>query len=329
MKILVTGGAGYIGSFMVKRLLQDNHEVTVLDSLERGHKQVVDDRAKLVVGSILDEQFLAKVFSENTFEAIIHFAGFISMGESMEKPDIYFSNNTFGTLNLLKVAEKNNVKRFIFSSTAGIYGNPVNTPIPEGHEKNPENPYGESKLMVEKFLSWYEKIKGLNFVSLRYFNACGASLDGDLGEDHDPETHIIPLAINSILTNSKFKLFGTDYKTEDGTCVRDYIHVLDLIEAHVLALQKLQNDNGGFYYNVGTGKGYSNKQVLEVIKNVSGKDLQIENSPRRPGDADILVADVTKIKSELNFAPKYSDLETIIKTAWKWHSNKLQTTNEK
>lgn len=327
MRILVTGGAGYIGSFMVRRLLQDNHEVTVLDSLERGHKQAVDNRAKLVEGSILDEQFLAKVFSENSFEAIIHFAGYISMGESMEKPDIYFTNNTFGTLNLLKEAEKNNVKKFIFSSTAGVYGNPVKIPIPEDHEKNPENPYGESKLMVEKLLLWYEKTKRLNFVCLRYFNACGASLDGTSGEDHDPETHIIPIAIKAILTNSKFKLFGTDYKTEDGTCVRDYIHVLDLVEAHILALQKLQNNNGGFYYNVGTGKGYSNKQVLEVVKNISGKDLQIENSPRRPGDADMLVADVTKIKSELDFSPKYSGLETIVKTAWEWHSNKFK--NEK
>jgi len=319
MKILVTGGAGYIGSFMVKRLLQDNHEITVVDSLERGHKEFVDPRANLQVGSILDESFLAKIFSENNFEATIHFAGYISMGESMEKPDIYFNNNTFGTLKLLEAARVHNTKKIIFSSTAGVYGNHTKTPIPEEHIKNPENPYGESKLMVEKLLNWYEKIHGINFVALRYFNASGASLDGKSGEAHDPETHIIPKAIQAALNNSEFNLFGTDYKTNDGTCVRDYIHVIDLVEAHVLALEKLQNAKGGFYYNVGTGKGYSNKEVLEMVKKVTGREFKIKNSPRRSGDADTLIADVAKINSDLKFSPKYSDLETIVKTAWEWH----------
>jgi UDP-glucose 4-epimerase len=319
MNILVTGGAGYIGSFMIKRLLQDSHEVTVIDSLERGHKESVDPKTDLQIGNILDEAFLANVLSKKSFDSIIHFAGYISMGESMENPSIYFENNTFGTLKLLEAAKDHNIKKIIFSSTAGVYGNPVKTPIPEDHAKNPENPYGESKLMVERLLSWYQKIHGLSFVALRYFNACGASLDGDLGEAHDPETHIIPLAVKSVLNKQPFSLFGSDYKTTDGTCVRDYIHVLDLVEAHVLALHKLQDQSGGFYYNVGTGKGYSNKEVLEMVKKVTGTDLQIQTMPRRPGDADMLVADVTKINSELQFLPKYSDLETIIKTAFEWH----------
>jgi UDP-glucose 4-epimerase len=322
MKVLVTGGAGYIGSFMVRRLLDEGFEVTVADSLERGHEKAVDPRAVLRKGNLLDEAFLKELFSEGSFEAIVHFAGLISMGESMQEPEIYFKNNTFATLRLLEHAKQNGVKKFIFSSTAGVYGNPFEIPIPENHPKNPENPYGESKLMVEKILGWYQKIHGVSFVSLRYFNACGAALDGSLGEDHSPESHIIPNAIKAALKDETFRLFGTDYKTPDGTCVRDYIHVIDLVEAHILALKKIQTESGGFYYNVGTGKGYSNREVLEMVKKVSGADFKIEETDRRPGDADSLVAATEAIRTELGFAPKYSDLETIIKTAWKWHSSK-------
>lgn len=324
MRILVTGGAGYIGSFMIKRLLHDNHEVAIIDSLERGHKEMVDERVALKIGNLGDPFFLSEVFAHQSFDAIIHFAAYISMGESMKDPYMYFENNMYNTLKLVEMAAKNNVKKFIFSSTAGVYGNPVKIPIPEDHAKNPENTYGESKLMVERLLSWYQKIYELSFVSLRYFNACGASLDGSMGEAHDPETHIIPNAINAVLQNKPFFLFGNDYKTADGTCVRDYIHVLDLVEAHVLALNKLQNDNGGYYFNVGTGKGYSNKEVLEMVGKISGKDLQVKIGSRRLGDADMLVADVTKINSELQFNPKYSDLETIVKTAWEWHKRNLE-----
>jgi UDP-glucose 4-epimerase len=322
MKVLVTGGAGYIGSFMVRRLLDEGFEVTVADSLERGHEKAVDPRAVLRKGNLLDEAFLKELFSEGSFEAIVHFAGLISMGESMQEPEIYFKNNTFATLRLLEHAKQNGVKKFIFSSTAGVYGNPFEIPIPENHPKNPENPYGESKLMVEKILGWYQKIHSVNFVALRYFNACGAALDGSLGEDHSPESHIIPNAIKAALKDETFRLFGTDYKTPDGTCVRDYIHVIDLVEAHILALKKIQTESGGFYYNVGTGKGYSNREVLEMVKKVSGADFKIEETDRRPGDADSLVAATEAIRTELGFAPKYSDLETIIKTAWKWHSSK-------
>ena len=304
---------------MVKRLLQDNHEVTIVDSLERGHRDAVDPRAQLKVGNLSDTSFLVEVFASQQFDAVIHFAAYISMAESMQNPYMYFENNTYNALRLIEEASRANVKKFIFSSTAGVYGNPIKSPIAEDHPKNPENPYGESKLMVERILSWYQKIHGMNFVVLRYFNACGASPDGSIGEDHDPESHIIPNAIRAALEKREFSLFGDDYNTPDGTCVRDYIHVLDLAEAHMLALHKLESDRGGFSYNVGTGKGYSNKEVVELIKKVSGIELKYIIAPRRPGDADALVADNSKIVSELHFSPRYSDLETIVKSAWEWH----------
>ncbi len=319
MKILVTGGAGYIGSFMTKRLLERGDSVVVLDSLERGHKEAIDPKAEFMQANLWEWDKLESIFQKHSFDAIMHFAGYISMEESMRDPRIYFYNNTGGSLELMEHARKTHVKFFIFSSSAGVYGNPTKLPITEDHPKNPTNPYGESKLMVEKMLSWYQKIYGLNFAALRYFNAAGAALDGTRGEDHDPESHIIPLAIRAALGDKEFNLYGTDYETADGTCVRDYIHVLDLVEAHVLALEKLGKDGGGFAYNVGTGKGYSNKEVLEMIKKVSGRELKVIERPRRPGDANELVADVSKIKEELGFIPKYSDLKTITETAWKWH----------
>jgi UDP-glucose 4-epimerase len=325
MKILVTGGAGYIGSFMIKRLLERGDEVIVVDSMERGHREAIDQKAKLYTGNLLDREFVARVFSENKFDGVIHFAGFISMGESMDNPYIYFQNNVFTTLNVIEEMVKTNTNNFIFSSTAGVYGNPTKIPIPEDHPKNPENPYGESKLMVEKILSWYQVTHGLNCAALRYFNASGASLDGMHGENHLPESHIIPNIIKAIQKGESFKLFGTDYDTKDGTCVRDYIHVLDLVEAHLLTLEKLQKDKGMLIYNIGTGVGNSNKEVIEMVKKVSGKELQIEESSRRPGDANALIADSSKIKQELGFSPKYSDLETIVKTAWQWHSSKPKT----
>ncbi len=319
MKILVTGGAGYIGSFMVKRLLDDGFEVVVLDSLERGHKDAVDNRAELAVGNLLDKAFIAEVFSQNAFDGIIHFGGYISVGESMQKPALYFDNNTEATINLLEETVARNVKKIIFSSTAAVYGDPERTPIDEDHPKNPESVYGESKLMVERILKWYQKIHQMNFVALRYFNACGAALDGSMGEQHSPETHIIPCAVRAMMEKKPFTLFGTDYNTPDGTCVRDYIHVLDLVEAHILALKHLEKNSGGFFYNVGTGIGYSNKEVLEMVKKESGESLEIVTAERRPGDADTLVADPTRINTELGFKPQHSDLETIVKSALAWH----------
>lgn len=320
MKVLVTGGAGYIGSFMVRRLVEEAHEVVVLDSLEKGHQQTVPPQVKFEKGSLLDKKFLSELFDRYSFDAVIHFAAYISMKESMENPYAYFENNTYGALNIIEEARKHSVLKFIFSSTAGVYGNPEEVPIPETHPKNPTNSYGESKLMTERLLNWYQTIFGLNFVVLRYFNASGASFDGMLGEMHDPETHIIPNAINAVLADKEFTLFGSDYDTPDGTCVRDYIHVLDLVEAHILALRFLTTNKGGFTYNVGTGHGYSNKEILEMVKKVSGRELKVKIEIRRPGDAGSLVADATKITQELGFSPKYSDLETIVKTAWEWHS---------
>lgn len=328
MKILITGGAGYIGSFMTKTALDKGIQVVVADSLERGYKEAVNPSAKLYVGNLLDREFVSKIFSENKFDAVIHFAGYISMGESMENPYIYFQNNVFSSLNIMEEMVKAKTDKFIFSSTAGVYGNPIKLPIPEDHPKHPENPYGESKLMVEKLMSWYQKTYGLNSVALRYFNASGASLDGKLGENHNPESHIMPNIMKAILCGESFELFGTDYNTKDGTCVRDYIHVVDLVEAHVLAIEKLMKDKGMFAYNVGTGKGYSNKEIIEAVREISGKDFQISELARRPGDADTLIGDASKIKTELGFNPKYSDLETIVKTAWEWHS-KLKIRNEK
>lgn len=319
MRVLVTGGAGYIGSFMTKRLVNEGHDVVVLDSLENGHREAIDEKATFVQGNTLDKKFLNGAFEKYSFDAVFHFAAYISMGESMEKPGMYFENNVFGTVQVLEAMANHNVKTFIFSSTAGIYGNPKQIPIPEDHPKHPTNPYGESKLFVEKILHWYHVIHGINFACLRYFNAAGAALDGSLGEDHTPETHIIPNIINAVLNNEEFTLFGTDHNTDDGTCIRDYIHVLDLVEAHMLSLKKLQNEKGALYYNVGTGKGYSNKEVIEIIKKVSSSEIKIKQAERRPGDAQILVANPDRIKKDMGFLPKYSDLETIIITAWEWH----------
>lgn len=319
MRILITGGAGYIGSFMVKAAIDKGNEVIVLDSLEKGHKEAVDPKAKIIVGDLKNKDFVNSVISYDKFDAVVHFAGFISMAESVSNPYTYFNNNVNASLNVIETMVKNKINNFIFSSTAGVYGNPIKTPITEDHPKNPTNPYGESKLMVEKILTWYHKIYNLNFVSLRYFNAAGASLDGMMGENHSAETHIIPNAIRAALNKTEFALYGQDYRTPDGTCLRDYIHVIDLVEAHVLAIEKIKNEGGEFFYNVGTGQGHSNREVIDMIKKVSGLEINIEVTDRRPGDADILIADPTLIKKDLGFSPKYSDLETIIKSAYKWH----------
>lgn len=305
---------------MVKYLLERGDEVAVADSLERGHKEVIDKRAIFREGDLLNKDFVRLIFKDIKYDAVINFAGFISMGESMRNPYLYFQNNVFSSLNVLEEMIKTENNNFIFSSSAGVYGNPVKLPIPEDHQTQPENPYGESKLMVEKLLKWYQITHGLNSVALRYFNASGASLDGSMGENHNPESHLIPNIIHALMEGKSFKLFGTDYKTKDGTCVRDYIHVLDLVEAHALAIEKLGRDKGVHIYNVGTGDGFSNRQVLEMVEKVSGQKVDISESERRLGDADELIADTQKIKSELKFSPKYSDLETIVKTAWQWHN---------
>jgi UDP-glucose 4-epimerase len=320
MKVLITGGAGYIGSNMVKRLLDEGHTVTVADSLERGHKEFVDQRATFIQGDLRGEAFVKEVFSKDSYDCVMHFAAFIAVGESMQQPGLYFTDNVHTTILILDAMKEHGCKKFIFSSTGTVYGTPSANPIPESHPKNPENPYAESKLMVEKILHWYYQVHGIGSAVLRYFNASGAALDGSMGEDHKPETHLIPNAIKAALNNTSFTLFGDDYQTHDGSCIRDYIHVLDLIQAHVLTLKKLEEQNGEYLYNVGTGKGSSNKEVVEMVKRISGVNFPIEIKERRAGDVQETVADASKIRQELGFEPKYSDLQTIIETAWKWHS---------
>lgn len=321
MTILVTGGAGYIGSFMTKRLLDEGYSVVVLDSLERGNQNVVDQRAVFEKGNLLDSQFVQGVFSRHKIEAVIHFAAYISMAESMENPGVYFSNNVDASRNILEVIKTNPIP-FILSSTAGVYGNPVHVPIAENHPKQPTNPYGESKLMAERILSWYHKIFHVPYAALRYFNAAGASTDGTMGENHHPESHIIPNIIKAGLENKPFVMYGDNYDTEDGTAIRDYIHVYDLADAHLLALKKLFMDKSELIYNIGTGNGYSNREVFEAVKEVSGLTIQLQIADRRPGDASILIADPSRVKTQLGFNPLYSDLRTIVKTAWNYHSRR-------
>lgn len=318
MNILVTGGGGYIGSFMVKALVNRNESVSVIDNFERGYEDAVDKRAKILKGDLLDKSFVVRALESEKFDAIIHFAGLISVAESMREPGMYFESNIMGALNIMDVVKDSGVK-FIFSSTAAVYGNPLTLPIPEDHPKNPTSPYGVSKLMVEDILKWYNQIYGLSSVALRYFNASGAALDGSMGERHKPESHIIPLAIKAVLNDEEFRIYGNDYETADGTCERDYIHVLDLVKAHILALDNMKL-GVSTSYNVGTGIGYSNKQVVEMIEKVSNKKIRLIEDKRRPGDPDKLIADPQKIKTELGFNPEYSNLETIVGSAYKWHS---------
>lgn len=320
-KILVTGGAGYIGSFTVAVLKKFGFEPIVFDSLETGHRKAIPE-TKIYVGNLLkDMRLLERVFKEEKPEAVIHFAAYIEVGESMKNPQKYFLNNVGGSLNLLRVMIKNKVLKIVFSSTAAVYGEPEKIPIDEDDPKFPTNPYGESKLMVEKILNWYGKAYGLSSVSLRYFNAAGAALDGSIGQDYPKPIHLITRACEAALgKRSDFKIYGNDYETPDGTCIRDYIHVLDLAEAHIRALEFLYKGNKGFdVYNVGAGRGYSVLEVVEMVKKVSGVSFSSPIGPRREGDPARLIASPEKAIKELGFKPKYSDLETIIKTAWLWH----------
>jgi len=321
-KILVTGGAGYLGSFIVRALLKASFNPIIFDSLENGHRESVPSGVELNVGNLQhDTEILDKIFKKEKPMAVIHFAGFIEAGESVKNPQKYFLNNVISALNLLKTMMENQVFRLVFSSSAAVYGEPKKIPIDEEDPKFPTNTYGETKLMVEKILQWYSKAYDFNSIALRYFNACGAALDGSIGEDHNPETHLIPLAIQAALGQRKeFTIFGDDYPTPDGSCIRDYIHVLDLAQAHVVALESLLAENPGFRaYNVGTGRGYSVMEVVGALKKISKIDFNSPIGPRRQGDPARLVAKADKIKKELVWEPKYSDLETVIQSAWKWH----------
>lgn len=319
--ILVMGGAGYIGSHTVRHLLDKGYEVLVADNLIYGHKEAVDKRAKFVYADLLNPYSLDELFKNNKVDAVIHFAAFAYVGESVNNPEKYYYNNVIGTINLLHTMLKHNVKNIVFSSTCATYGEPKYTPIDEMHPQNPINPYGRTKLMIEQIFADYERAYGLRHIALRYFNAAGCSADGKIGESHNPETHIIPLVLQAIKgERENIKIFGSDYDTPDGTCIRDYIHVEDLAQAHRLAVEKLEAYSGCI--NLGTGVGTSVKEIIAAAEAVSGKKCPTEYAARRAGDPARLYADNTKAKAILGWQPKYLDIKDIIKTAWNWELNK-------
>ena len=319
-RILVTGGAGYIGSHTVLQLVDQGYDVVVVDSLVRGYRDAVDPKL-LRVADVHDAEALARIFAEKPVDAVIHFAAFISVGESMQKPEIYFENNTGGSLALFTAMNKAGVKHAVFSSTAAVYGMPTQSPIPETLPYAPINPYGESKVMTEHLLDWFDKIHGLRSVVLRYFNASGGDPKGRAGERHEPETHLIPLLFGAIKSGKPVTIFGEDYPTPDGTCIRDYIHVTDLAQAHILAVESLLAGGASNRFNVGTGTGYSIRQVIESVERVTVSKVPFSVGPRRDGDPPELVADSSKLQSTLGWKPQFSELDEIVKTAWTWFTS--------
>jgi len=318
-RILVAGGAGYIGSVVVAQLVARGYEPVVYDDLSHGHRAALRKGVQLIVGDIGDRAALDRAFSEVKPQAVMHFAAFIEAGESMQKPEKYFRNNTASALTLLEAVLAHKVPRFVFSSTAALYGTPEKTPIEENAPLHPTNAYGESKLLVEQMLEWFYRIHGLRYASLRYFNVAGA--EGEQGEDHHPESHLIPLAFQVALgTRKEFAIFGTDYPTLDGTCIRDYIHVSDLADAHLLVLEALK-EKDRIIYNLGNGQGFSVREVIETVRRVTAHAIPAKESPRRPGDPAVLVASSEKIKQELGWKPKYADLESIVRSAWEWRKS--------
>jgi UDP-glucose 4-epimerase len=318
MRILVTGGAGYIGSFTTRALQEAGHEVVVFDNLSYGHRQAV--QAELVVADLGDVAAIDACMEKGQFDAIVHFAASIEAGESMKHADWFFQNNVVNSINLLNAAVRHGIDKLVFSSTAAVYGDEVELPIKETEPTAPSNTYGETKLEVERALPWYDRVHGLRNVSLRYFNAAGGALDGSMGQDHEPATHLVTVAIKAALgIIPRFPLFGDDYPTPDGTCIRDYIHVLDLASAHLVALDHLCREGASDVFNVGTGVGHSNLEVIETVKRISGVDFPVDVEPRRPGDTAELMADATKLRRQLGWEPRYSDLDTIVGSAWEWH----------
>jgi len=318
MKILVTGGAGYIGSHMVKILIEAGHNVVVLDNLCNGYRDAVHPTADFIEADLADFPAVSDVLSKR-FDAVIHFASFIQVGESIDKPGIYYKNNLCNTLNLLDAMVRSGCNNLIFSSTAALFGNPQYIPIDENHPEIPINPYGRSKLMVEQLLHDYDHTYGLKSISLRYFNAAGAAPDNSLGERHDPETHLIPLILQAASgKRSHVNIFGDDYDTDDGTCIRDYVHVMDLCDAHLLALNHLIEEKRSDSYNLGNGKGFSIREVIAAAETVTGRSIPTQVAPRRAGDPTKLVADPSRAMEELNWNPHYSGLDKIISDAWSW-----------
>jgi UDP-glucose 4-epimerase len=319
MRVLVTGGAGYIGSHVVDRLIARGYQVVVYDNLCAGHRQAVHEAATLIVGDLLDMRQTMNIFEKYAFDGVFHFASHIQVGESMRLPFKYLRDNIEAVTNLLEATTLHNVARFVLSSTANLYDQPQRIPIDEDEPLIPGSVYGETKYYAEKALHWMEQIYGLRSCSLRYFNACGAHPDGHIGEDHRPETHLIPLVLQVALgQRDRVTVYGADYNTPDGTCIRDYVHVMDLANAHILALEALA-DGKSRIYNLGSGTGYSVLEVIETARRVTGHPIPIEYGARRAGDLPVLVADSTRIKQQLGWAPAYDNLESIVETAWQWH----------
>ncbi|MEG0781455.1 UDP-glucose 4-epimerase GalE [Carnobacterium sp.] len=320
MTVLVLGGAGYIGSHAVDQLITKGYDVAVVDNLKTGHKESLPDKARFYQGDIRDKAFMEDVFTKENIEGVIHFAASSLVGESMEIPLDYLNNNVYGTQVVLEVMEKYNVKSIIFSSSAATYGEPKVIPIEETAATNPESTYGETKLMMEKMLKWCDKAYGMRFVALRYFNVAGAKLDGTIGEDHNPESHLLPIILQTALgQREKFTIYGEDYETPDGTCIRDYVHVVDLIDAHILALEYLQAGNSSNTFNLGSSTGFSVKQMLEAAREVTGKEIPATVVSRRAGDPSTLIAASDKAREVLGWKPQYTEVNKIIESAWNWH----------
>ena len=321
MNILVTGGAGYIGSHCCKALARKGFHPVTIDNLVYGHQNFVK-WGDFFQGDIGNPSNLEKIFSRNQIDAVMHFAAYAYVGESVQDPLKYYENNVRNTIELLHAVVENNIKYFVFSSTCSTYGTPQKTPIDESHPLKPINPYGNTKRMIEEILNDCAKAYGLKYVSLRYFNAAGADPDGEIGENHNPETHLIPLVLDVAAgRRESIKVFGTDYKTPDGTCIRDYIHVNDLADAHILALQSLMDGGDSNFYNLGNGRGVSVLEVIECVRQITAKDITVEMTERRPGDPPVLIASSEKAIKELGWNPRYADIEDIIGTAWRWHQN--------
>ncbi|KRM58051.1 UDP-glucose 4-epimerase GalE [Secundilactobacillus malefermentans] len=319
MSILVTGGAGYIGSHTVDQLIEQNEKVVVVDNLSTGHKAAVNEKATFYEGDTRDEAFMDSVFKNESITGVIHVAAFSIVPESMKNPLKYFDNNTVGFVKLLESMNKNNVRNLVFSSTAAVYGEPRQIPIKESDPKVPTNPYGESKLLMEKIVRWANEAYGIKFVALRYFNVAGAKPDGSIGEDHNPETHLLPIILQVAKgERKKLQIFGDDYLTEDGTNVRDYVHVMDVAQAHILAIKYLANGGMSDAFNLGSATGFSNKQLVEAAREVTGTEIPAEMAPRRPGDPSTLIAASEKARTELGWDPQFDDIKKTIETAWAW-----------
>ncbi|MES3039101.1 MAG: UDP-glucose 4-epimerase GalE [Bdellovibrionota bacterium] len=319
MNILVTGGAGYIGSHAVRHLIQQGHKVVVIDNLSTGHREAIAPEACFVQGNVSDENLVKEVLINNSIDAVMHFAAHIEVAESVEKPYKYYANNFSAALSFIKYICDFGIQRFVFSSTAAVYGNPVETPIKETHQRAPLNPYGKSKMMVEDAIHDFARAANLGFAVLRYFNVAGAHPDGDIGEAHQPESHLIPRVLQSAMSSQVvLPIYGTDYPTHDGTCVRDYVHVQDLVRAHSLALEAIKPGQGQVY-NLGSENGFSVLEVIQACQKVTGASISVEKYPRRAGDAATLVASSEKIRNDLGWKPQYPDVTTIIEHAWKWH----------